>query len=227
MVVKDKITESEFKEIFGLHEKCKITKTTLNQYTKYLIGSYLFHHELYNLGENPKNIFKTKLSKHKVILKPRVSDRLDYQNFVMDLGSKMDISLSYKLNDNESHVREFIPFWSQTHFDKENKQEIVSHALRQFADKVFSKLQSKFIVKYGVSMKFRFIDNTRRNTTIWLDGFKFVMDLPYVDENGHFTVISGYEIKQSITNKYNIFSGNLLNPVKRILDQVELTKYNN
>ncbi len=224
MVIKDKITASEFKEIFGLHEKCKITKTILNQYTKYLIGSYLFHHELYNLGKNPKNDFKTTLSGMKVILSPSVNDKLDYQKFVMGLSTKMDISMNYKLQSEPD--KEFTPFWTHTHFEKQNKSEIVAQALREFADKILYKLQNKFTLKYGVQLNFRFVGRRRHDVeNIWLNSFEFVMDLPYVDENGHYTVITSYEIKQSITNKFNVFVGKMLPPVKRILNQLELTEY--
>lgn len=215
-IVKTKpvITEIEFRQIFDLDNSYKISKKTLKDYVKYLEGSYLLWEELNNINEVNFNII---FKKEKLELQAFYDGNYcrSYQSYIMALGSPPKIEVCYLDSERDKST----PFWTYTKFEKQDKQIVIEKSYESFIN-VLQKIKIKYLRKYNIHLKYRnYLEFGRTSgimKPIYLDGVEFP-DI-YVKNKGIIESISSYEIIQSISNKYNVFTGPLLDPVYRILE---------
>ena len=141
------------------------------------------------------------------------SNHKSYQEWLMAL-SNPKIEVSYW----DKNKNDFDPFWTYTMFEKNEKHNAASLAYESFICNVLSKIRSKYQSKYQVELKFR--DMSERGTDlhnpIWLNGVEFMMKLE-IKAPRVYDYISTSEIKESITNAFNIWPGDYHKPVERII----------
>lgn len=210
------LTEDEFKDVFKLDKNYKIPKATLKQYSLYVKGSYLLYIELSKIKYNKPLAINFNGKKEMIVCDVTCNE--GWQNFIDPLGNRMELECRYLdvLSDKSENIT---PFWTYTKFHDDAKT-VASLAYNSLSEWLI-KIRSFYIYKYSVDLKWRnqFIKYGDLHHPIWMDGCNFINKLIVKNPNEIYEFISDYDIKQSITNRYNVFNGDILEPVNKILNK--------
>ena len=216
-----KISEKEFKELFKLDEKCVIPEDTLEKYNLQIVGSYLLYKEILNIKDKKfKNVDGTELIAY------FEEFGRGYQNFISTLGSRSKFRISY-IDD----IRGSNPFWARNKYeDHDECVKMKNNAYKLFESTILREIGYRYY-KYGIKIHYRdfattFDDYSRchPNQGIWWDNLEFD-SLYYYDENNIIqNFSSGYHISETITNRTSIWNGKILDPIKRVIDSLEMVK---
>jgi len=212
-------TESEFRETFKLDDDYKIPLATRKQYSKYVIGSYNLYKELTEFRDKkPMNIMYNG-KREKIVV--YTADKHGWQQFVNSISNSMKLECSYVSGGiRENGKLDTTPFWTYTKFDNPTR---VAYIAYDHLESVLNTIKSKYQSKYRVELIWRNMVQTyglykaaSYMNPIWLDGCKFMNKLE-VRKNGQSIFIPDYEIQMTITNRKDIWIGELLPLVKKII----------
>jgi hypothetical protein len=212
-------TAQEFKKTFKLDAAYKIPRATLIQYANYVAGSYKLYHELVNIGKKKPIIITFKGKKEKIVLSCERDNDRGWQTFVSPLGSRMKLEASYIDPYRDKEKGSSTPFWTHTKFGDDVHS--VIGIVYSYVKHMMHIMSSKYESKYRLRMEWRSVPNNSMMYPIWLDGCEFTIGLEIKDKKGISRFIDDYEIKQSITNRSNIWTGNILPAVQKIIDSVK------
>lgn len=204
------LSEEEFKEIFKLNRNYKVPQSTLKQYSLYVKGSNLLYEELYNIDKMRPLVIDFQENKEKIVCYSQ--DKTTWQTFVSPLGTRMKLECSYI-----DKSKRPTPFWTYTKFN-DKARNAASVAYNRFSNELL-RIQSKYSSKYRIEMTWRNFFNKygELHGPIWLDGCDFMCKLEIKNPQGLYEYIGDYDIKQSITNRYNVFNGPVLKPILKII----------
>jgi hypothetical protein len=162
------------------------------------------------------------------------SSSVSYQDWLMSICSPPRIEVCYF----HKFRKEFFPFWAQGSIfedfvtKRKDTDAAISAAYEEFTHHILLKLKSDYQFKYRVELKYRNVgkDAYRGSyshavdmmSPIWLDGVKFMQDLEFKNPKGTYEYITDYGIRDSITNQNNIWSGDLHEPIQRIIDSIKI-----
>lgn len=215
-------TAEEFKETFKLNANYKIPIATLKQYTKYVVGSYLLWKELSDIANRKPFSIRYNNKVEKIVAYVSDETGTGWQEFVAPLGSRMRLECAYKDGKYYDGTEKSTPFWTYTKFDKD-KCSVVSIVYKEFTNEL-NKIRSKYSSKYRIEMTWRNYLECRASGLmgpIWLDGCDFMNELEVRTGKGTCEFIGDYDIKHTITNRNNIWIGNQLPAVKKIIDSIK------
>jgi hypothetical protein len=221
MEKKKDITLKEFIEVFKLPEGTKVTKATLKQYTKYLRGTYLLWKALEDIdSKNISTMLDGKRTKLHAYLK---KEHNDYQEWIKNLGTEPALEIQFEDKNQSSK-----PFWTYTRFG--NKYKVVEIAYEVYIARVLTPLQSKFMKKYDVKLKYelkwnwhgRPMNSVDVMGPIKLRGVEYIIPLQIKLPNKEIKYLTSTHIRQTITNQHNIWCGDMLEPVKRIIEEEKI-----
>ena len=204
-------TEIEFRDLFKLDQDTRISKSTREQYAKYILGSYLLYVELRDIKEKKPITVEIEGKKEKITTYS--SDDKGWQVFVDPLGTRMSLECYYfdkSRNDNT-------PFWTYTKFG--NNAKYAASVTYKLFDYELEKIKGKYLKKYGLELEWKnmSIKYGDIHHPIWLDGCKFMNTL-MIKRKDRYVYIKDYEIKDTITNRDNIWTGDILPLVKKIIE---------
>ncbi len=210
------ITESEFKELFKLDEKCKISETSLFLYSKTVVGCYLLADEIF------KNNIKIAEIPYKNTLVAIETDidrewgAADWRSRVQDISSEPKMSVTFRYIDNDRQIN----FWSCKISGDTELQTLMSESYskcRSYIDITNSKYRNK----YGVSIDYRLDKYHPNNWFYRMDGIKFETSIPYTNTNGERMLISKYDIRSSIIQQSNIWIGQLPECLSKLIKSIK------
>lgn len=212
------ITSKEFKDIFHLDNNCKIPKETLSIFNKQVKGAYLLYLEIFNIDKKKfKNFDGTPLVTRFI----PYNYNNGFQYFIDTSGSCDKFEVCY-LDDSGKKI----PFWTYNKYSDNERIIAKNSAYNIFINTILNKLLFKYS-KYYIKFKFdnyasegSYSVNTHSNGKIWWRGIKF-SELHYIEETGKYNTISSYGIQCMFTNKNNIWNGEIPEPVKRIMDEID------
>lgn len=216
-------TESEFRETFKLDDDYKIPLATRKQYSKYVIGSYNLYNELKQFPDKKPMVIYYNSKRERIVV--YVEESRGWQNFVNPLGSRMTLECSYVSGGIRENGRpDTKPFWTYTKFDNPAQVAYIAYdSLEQVLNTIKSKYQSKYrleLIWRNMAQTYGLYKSVSFMNPIWLDGCKFMNKLE-IRKNGRSEFIGDYQIKQTITNRTDIWNGDVLPLVKKIIGRTE------
>lgn len=202
------MTQEEFKELFELHEDCKVTKATVKKFEKVVLGAYLLHHKVMNTDKKIKTTFT---SGNKVVLTSHSDGNSSWRDHIMGIGSLPIIWVYYKRNKDDRSY----PFW--TYHPEENEGNIdIAYSLWGAE---FTKISAMHASKYGVKMKIKL--DKYGTTNRWFfrtRGIEIITPIFYKDEKGLDKEISSWDMRQVITQQSNVFLGRIPAPIQAVIN---------
>lgn len=219
------ISQTDFKDIFKIPHEYNVCEKTLCDYTSYVKQSY--------------NLFKDIIGLHEQVFSLNIEVKVFHYQILVGKLEFIENSLLYNYqyfvqgytpNSIKLGIYHYDPikkkskyFWELEYANHSEEMNIIDSAYVHFEKDILFKLNEKYS-EYNIKLKV-WIDfyeaRSKGRSAIKTSGINFTKNLGIVIPEDTFSYISNGDVRQSIINQRNVWTGDLHKPIKHIIESEE------
>ncbi len=220
------ISQTDFKDLFKIPHEYNVCEKTLVDFTNYVKQSHnLFkdivglHEQVFKLTFEEMTIEFQLSLEHANFINSRQT-YFDYQGFIQGYSpNSLKLGLCYL----DPKSRKASQLWELKDISDKTRVNIAKSAYKHFKECILAKILEKYL-QHDIELK-TWINSYgvvfHESYPIHTTGIKFKRNLGIIIPEDTFSFISHSDISQSITNENNVWTGKMLEPIKRIIESKE------